>query len=161
MLYDQSEARPCTPSEFLHEESRHQLLMPGMSTWGKKASFETWLDGRAFQPNAWIYRHLFRQTENMIRLATEKVNAQDLERRAMNQAARELMLAQASDWPFLISMSQCARYAEVRLIKHIDRCKELIRQVDAKNINVRYLRALENADTLLNLDMDYRVFCRS
>ena len=36
-----------------------------------------------------------------------------------------MMLAQASDWPFLISMDQSSRYAEERLIKHIDRAKEL------------------------------------
>ena len=60
MCCDQSSVRPCTPSEFLAEQPRHQLQMPAPSTWGKKATFETWLDGRAYRPNAWIYRHLFR-----------------------------------------------------------------------------------------------------
>ncbi len=160
MAYDQQTVRLVTPGEFLVEQRKHQLLMPGMSTWGSKATFETWLDGRAFRPNCWIYRHLFRLSEKMIQLASERRDATGDERRALNQAARELMLAQASDWPFLISMDQSSRYAEVRLIKHIDRARELLREIEARQINTAYLNTLEATDTLLHDDMDFRVFCR-
>src|SRR5205085_1885390 len=145
--------RCVTPGEFLAEQPKHQLQMPGMSTWGKKATFETWLDGRDFQPNAWIYRHLFRLSEDIMRLATDKKGAEGVEKRAINMAAREMMLAQASDWPFLISMGQSARYAEVRLVKHIHRCQELIRQIDAKKIDMRFLSTLEGSEPLLGEDM--------
>ncbi len=162
MCCDQSEVRPVTPTEFLAEHSRHQLLMPGASTWGKKATFETWLDGRTFRPNTWVYRHLFRISNEMSALATDRKDATGLEARALNQAAREMMLAQSSDWPFLISMDQSSRYAEVRLIKHIDRAKELLRQIAIREINMQYLATLEAADTLFAGDqMDFRVFCRS
>jgi 1,4-alpha-glucan branching enzyme len=160
MAFDQSVVRPVTPGEFLTEQPKHQLLMPGMSTWGAKATFETWLDGRGYRPNVWVYRHLFRLSEQMSRLATERKDAQGIERRALNQAAREMMLSQASDWPFLISMDQSSRYAEVRLIKHIDRCKELLRQIEQRQINPTYLATLEGTDILLKEDMDFRVFCR-
>jgi 1,4-alpha-glucan branching enzyme len=71
------------------------------------------------------------------------------------------MLAQASDWPFLISMGQSARYSEVRLVKHIHRTQELIRQIDAKSIDPKFLSTLEGSESLLGQDMDYRVFCRA
>ena len=161
MLFDQSVVRPVTPSEFLCEQPKHQLMTPGMSTWGAKATFETWLDGKAFRPNVWVYRHLFRLSEQMTALATEKKAAEGIEKRALNQAARELMLAQASDWTFLISMDQSSRYAEVRLVKHIDRCKELLRQIEAGQIDATYLKTLESTDILLKDDMDFRVFCRA
>jgi len=160
MAYDQAEVRPVTPSEFLSEQNRHQLLTPGMSTWGKKATFETWLDGRAFQPNAWIYRHLFRLSDKLIQLATERKADEGYTWRAMNQAVRELMLAQSSDWPFLISMDQSVRYSEVRLIKHISRAKELLRQIEERNVNEVYLHTLEASDTVLWEDIDFRVFSR-
>jgi 1,4-alpha-glucan branching enzyme len=160
MAYDQAIVRPVTPAEFLSEQPQHQLLMPGMSTWGAKATFETWLDSRQFRPNSWIYRHLFRIGEQMVKLASERREAQGMERRALNQAAREMMLAQASDWPFMISMDQSARYSEMRLIKHIDRAKELLREVEHNCINLRYLKTLECNDSLLADDMDFRVFCR-
>jgi 1,4-alpha-glucan branching enzyme len=160
MLFDQAVVRPVTPAEFLVEQPEHQLLTPGMSTWGNKATFETWLDGRQYRPNCWVYRHLFRLGEKMIRLASERRGAQGLERRALNQAARELLLAQASDWTFLIAMDSSARYAELRLVKHIDRAKELLRQVEGRNIQAAYLKTLETNDSLLADDMDFRVFCR-
>ena len=160
MAFDQAEVRPVTPAEFLAEQSRHQLLTPGMSTWGKKATFETWLDGRAYQPNAWIYRHLFRLTDKLIQLATERKADEGITWRAMNQAVRELMLAQSSDWPFLISMDQSVRYSEVRLIKHISRARELLRQVEERNVNDTFLRTLESADTVLWEDVDFRMFAR-
>jgi 1,4-alpha-glucan branching enzyme len=161
MCCDQDKVRPVTPSEFLAENPRHQLLMPGMATWGKKATYETWLDGRDYRPNVWVYRHLFRISEEMAALATDRKSAEGVERRALNQAAREMMLAQSSDWPFLISMDQSSRYAEVRLIKHIGRARELLRQVGNRQIDMKYLETLESADNFLRFDdMDYRVFCK-
>jgi 1,4-alpha-glucan branching enzyme len=159
MAYDQKNVRAVTPSEFLVEQPKHQLLTPGASTWGKKATFETWLDGKEFRPNVWVYRHLFRTCEDLVRLATGRKEAQGLERRALNQAARELMLAQSSDWTFLVSMEQSARYSEVRLIKHIDRARALLRMIEEDKIDQKYLTTLEASDTLLYRDMDYRVFC--
>ena len=160
MNFDQKRVRPVTPAEFLCEHPSHQLLMPGASTWGKNATFETWLDARDFQPNAWMYRHTFRAVEDMASLATERKGAEGIEKRALNQAAREVMLAQASDWPFLISMGQSTRYAEIRLIKHISRARELIRQIRANQIDETYLNTVETADSLLKEDMDFRVFCK-
>ena len=160
MNFDQKRVRPVTPAEFLCEHPSHQLLMPGASTWGKNATFETWLDARDFQPNAWMYRHTFRAVEDMASLATERKGAEGIEKRALNQAAREVMLAQASDWPFLISMGQSTRYAEIRLIKHISRARELIRQIRANQIDETYLNTVETADSLLKDDMDFRVFCK-
>jgi len=160
MCCDQNTVRPVTPAEFLCEQPKHQLLTPGMSTWGAKATFETWLDGRDYQPNAWIYRHLFRISEQMVKLATEKGDATGIERRALNQAAREMMLAQSSDWPFLVSMGQSARYAEMRLVKHISRAQELLRQIECGQINGLYLRTIESSDNLFHDIIDYRVFSR-
>src|SRR5579862_1902996 len=157
----QARVRPATPSEFLCEHPSHQLMMPGASSWGKNATFETWLDARSFQPNAWMYRHIFRVVEDMATLATERKGAAGLELRALNQAARETMLAQASDWPFLISMGQSIRYAEVRLVKHIGRARELTRQIQSGQIDETYVATLEAGDSLLKEEMDFRVFSKS
>ncbi len=128
---------------------------------GQNSTFETWLDAREFQPNAWMYRHMFRAIEDLATLATERKNAEGIEKRTLNQAARETMLAQASDWPFLISMGQSIRYAEVRLIKHINRAHELIRQIRSGAIDETYLNTLEEADSLLKEEMDFRVFSKT
>ncbi len=169
MLFDQTEVRPVTPSEYLQENPTHQKMVPGASSWGKKDYFQTWVENKEYQSNDWIFRHLFRLTNKMIDLATEYKDI-DLEceensqrrviGRALNQAARELFLGISSDWGFLISTGQAVRYSEVRTIKHIDRCKELLRQIDESSINMSYLCTLEVADNIFDNSMDFRRFVR-
>lgn len=162
MLFDQSEVRPVTPSEYLGEHPTHQRMTPGASSWGKKDYFQTWVDQREYQPNSWIFRHLYRLCNRMIDAATEHQETEDnILKRALNQAARELFLAISSDWGFLIFTGQAVRYSEVRTVVHINRCKELLRQIQAgETIDLRYLNTLEHGDTIFCKDMDFRVFAR-
>ncbi|MBP5232280.1 MAG: DUF1957 domain-containing protein [Planctomycetes bacterium] len=169
MLFDQSEVRPVTPSEYLGEHPTHQKMVPGASSWGKKDYFQTWVEEREYQPNHWIFRHLYRMCNHAIDcatkfkdidMATEKDPQRRVLGRALNQMVRELFLAISSDWGFLISTGQAVRYSEVRTIKHIDRSKELIRQIEEGKINLGYLCTLEMADNIFNQDMDFRTLCR-
>ncbi len=163
MLRDQTEVRPVTLSEYLAEHPGHQRLVPGPSSWGKGDYFQTWVEGREFQPNSWVYRHVYRLCGKMTDAATRLRDATDpLLVRALNQAARELFLAGASDWGFLISTGQAVRYSEVQITQHLGRARELLRQVEAGSIVPEYLQTLEDADTIFPFgDMDFRVFCRA
>jgi len=163
MLHDQTEVRPVTLGEFLAENPHHQEMTPGPSSWGKGDYFQTWVEGREFQPNTWVYRHLYRLCGKMADLATRFRDTTDLLlKRALDQAARSLFLAGASDWGFLISTGQAVRYSEVQIVQHIDRTKELLRQIEAGEINEVYLSILEEADTIFPFqDMDFRVFCKA
>ncbi len=169
MLFDQAEIRPVTPSEYLMEQPTHQKMTPGASSWGKKDYFQTWVEEREYQPNHWIFRHLYRMCNRMIGYSTkyidldyktEKDPKKRILIRALNQAARELFLAISSDWGFLISTGQAVRYSEVRTIKHIDRSKELLRQIEDDDINMSYLCTLETADNIFDKDIDFRMFSR-
>ncbi len=160
MLYDQAIVRPVTPSEYLFQFKDHQKLTPSISSWGKENYFSTWLDGREYQPNTWIYRHIFKILDRMINLASSKRHAEGIEKRALNQASREIFLAQSSDWGFLIQTGQAVRYSEMRIVRHLIRAKELLRQVQEGQINSTFLKSLESADTIFNQDMDFRVFCK-
>ncbi len=162
LLWDQSVVRPVTPSEYLSENPHHQRMTPGATSWGKGDYFQTWVEGREYQPNTWVYRHLFRLIGKMADLATRHRDTSDvLLKRALDQAARCLFLAGASDWGFLIETGQAVRYSEVQIVRHIDRARELMRQVDAGQIHEEYLTVLEDADTIFPFgDMDFRVFCR-
>jgi 1,4-alpha-glucan branching enzyme len=46
-------------------------------------------------------------------------------REVLNQAARELLLLQSSDWPFLVTTMQAKEYAIERFQEHIDRFNQL------------------------------------
>lgn len=163
MAWDQQEVRPVTPAQYLAEERHLQVVTPGAGTWGKRDFFQTWVDGREFQPNAWVYRHYYRLAGRMSDAATRVApDADELTRRALNQAARELFLAAASDWGFLIETGQAVRYSELQIVTHLDRAKELLRQAENGTINSEYLATIEEADTIFAWeDMDYRFFARS
>ena len=159
-LYNQSTIRPVTPSEYLSEQHHHQRLNPGITSWGEGDYFSTWLDTRPYQPNAWVYRHLFRLIDQMIDLATERKEATGLEKRALNQAARELMLAQSSDWGFLIKTRQAIQYSETRIARHIHWTGELLQQIRRGAVDEEFLSTLEQANNIFAEDMDFRIFSR-
>ena len=159
LLYDQREVRPVTPSEYLAEHPGHQQLMPGASSWGKKDYFQTWVDGRPYQPNTWVYRHMFRLSQKMSDLAGRCRDAADpLLVRALNQAGRELLLAIASDWGFLIETGQAVRYSELRITSHAGRARELMRQAETGRIDEKWLATLETADCPFPAAFDFRDF---
>ena len=93
IAFDQKELSLITPSEYLRENPRNQVVTPSMSSWGWKGYSEMWLQG----PNDWIYRHLHNASKRMTELAKGNPDAGGLNRRALNQALRELLLAQSSD----------------------------------------------------------------
>ncbi len=162
LLYDQQEVRPVTPSEYLGEHMTHQRMMPGASSWGKKDYFQTWVDNRSYQPNCWVYRHMYRLSQNMVDLATKYKNTENaLLERALNQAVRELFLAISSDWGFLIETGQAVRYSELRITVHAARARELMRQIENDCIDMTFLCTLEMADCIFAFgDMDFRRMAR-
>ena len=55
----------------------------------------------------------------MVELARRHPSADGLTTRALNQAARELMLAQSSDWTFIMKTGTTVPYATKRINQHI------------------------------------------
>jgi len=140
-----------TPAEL--ESGRLQVLEPSMSSWGDKGYSEVWLNGG----NEWIYRHQQEIADRMVALARSWPQADGLDRRALNQAAREVLLAQASDWAFLMTTGTAVPYAHRRFKLHVDRFHRLHDQVRAGRVDENLLREYEGKDTIFQ-EIDYRVF---
>ena len=86
------------------------------SSWGEKGYADYWCNGT----NAWVYRHLHKMAERMVELARRFPDAQGAAAtRALNQAARELMLAQSSDWAFIMRTGTTVPYATKRTNDHV------------------------------------------
>jgi 1,4-alpha-glucan branching enzyme len=124
-----------------------------MSSWGAGGYGEYWCN----QSNAWIYRHLHKMGERMVELARRFSQADDLQRRVLNQAARELMLAQASDWAFIMKSGTTVAYATQRTNDHINRFHRLTQNLEDGDIDEDYLAEVERRDNLFP-NLDYRVF---
>ncbi len=153
MHYDQKDVRLITPSEYLAENPNNQVMQPEMSSWGDKGYYEVWLNGA----NDWIYRHLHKAAELMIDLADSYPSATGLQSRALNQAARELFLAQSSDWAFLMTVGTAMTYAQKRTKDHVHRFMTLNDQIRRNAIDEGFLSEIERRDTIFP-HLDYRVF---
>jgi 1,4-alpha-glucan branching enzyme len=150
--YDQKTIRLITPSEYLAENPRNQVLTPSQSSWGWKGYSEMWLQG----PNDWIYRHLHSSSERMSELARDYPSAQGVTRRALNQALRELLLAQSSDWAFIMGTGTHVSYAVRRTKDHLLRFTRLYEDIKSNSLDEEWLSDIEYKDNLFP-DIDYSV----
>ena len=142
-----------TPSEYAEYYPVNQVSKPAVSSWGYKGYHEVWLEGS----NDWIYRHLHHCQEQMIWMARKHKRASGLLKRALNQAAREILLAQSSDWPFIMKSGTVPEYARNRFITHIGRFRQLIKEVENGAVDPVFLRQLETWDSVFP-DIDYAEF---
>lgn len=153
MHHDQSEIQPITPSEYLERHPVIQSVQPAPSTWGDKGYYEVWLNGS----NDWIYRHFHVCEDRMVELAQQFPDADGIERRALNQAARELLLAQSSDWAFIMTTETAVPYATRRVKEHCHRFNVLYEQLKNGTIDEGFLSDLEWKDSIFQ-EIDYRVY---
>jgi len=83
------------------------------------------------------------------------VTVSAVQKRALNQAVRSLLLAQASDWPFIMKSGTTTEYARKRITDHLARFNYLHESIRNNTIDERYLSALEFIDKIF-LDIDFR-----
>jgi 1,4-alpha-glucan branching enzyme len=155
-VYDQDKYELTTLDGYLDQHPVHLSASPGTSTWGHGGYFETWINGRV----DWIYNHLTECAERMQELATTFYRAghpASQTERALNQCVRELLLAQSSDWPFIISQGTSSQYAERRVRDHVARFHFLACALESGRVDEESLRALEYVDNLFP-ELDYRLF---
>ena len=136
------------------ELDRHPVLqqaMPAASTWGSQGHHAVWLN----RENQWIYPHLHATAERLTRLCRTSRRPAGHPARALGQAVREMLLAQGSDWAFMMARRTSVDYATRRTVEHLRSCQQLCDAVEAGVIDETALAALEERDTLFPaLDLD-------
>ncbi len=142
-----------TPSEYLAKHPKNQVAMPSMSSWGYKGYHEVWLEGS----NDWAYRHLHKCAERMIELAERFPEADGLRLRALNQAARELLLAQSSDWAFIMKTGTTVPYAVKRTKDHCIRFDRLYNDIVSGHLDETWLKEVEWRDNIFP-EIDFRIY---
>jgi 1,4-alpha-glucan branching enzyme len=151
--YDQQTIKPINVPEYLEKYPKNQVTQPTMSSWGYKGYCEVWLEGS----NDWIYRHLHEGSDRMVELARANPDPPPLRRRALNQAARELLLAQSSDWAFIMKTGTMVEYARERTRVHVLNFNLLYDQLRGGEIDESWLAEIERRHNLFP-DVDYRVY---
>ena len=139
-----------TPGGYLRQHPTNQIATPGASSWGEEGYWRVWLD----ESNEWIYPHLQVAQDRMTELARQFPQADGLTARALRQAARELLLAQASDWPFILRAKTSPEYASRRVKDHLLRFIALHEQLTLTGVNEPWLAEVESRDNLFP-DVDW------
>jgi len=133
-----------SPTQYLEEHPVAQVARPAASSWGERGYYDVWLTGA----NDWILPPLHDAGRRMAALARDPRAAAPAARRAMAQAGRELMLAQASDWPFILRNRTTPEYARRRVLTHLDRFDRLAGMIERGPIDESVLAAIEAQDNL-------------
>ncbi len=152
--YDQDIIETISPPEYIemfHEKIEEQK--PNPSSWGADGYNFVWLNGK----NDWIYRHQHMAEDRMVELAKKFPEAKGLLKRFLNQCARELLLAESSDWAFIMTTGTTVPYATKRFKDHIHRFNKLYEMILSGNLDENYLKNIENKDTIFQ-EIDYRVY---
>ena len=152
-IYDQRDFQLTTPGEYLSQYPTQQIVAPAASSWGENGHSEMWLD----PANSWIYPHLHaaahRMTEAARAHASQTTAFAD---RVLKQLARELLLAQSSDWAFLMKTGTAREYATKRIHDHLLRFNRLYEQMVANHPDEAFLSDCEQRDNLFpNLNWRY------
>jgi 1,4-alpha-glucan branching enzyme len=114
--------RAVTASQHLEAHAPGTALQLAEGSWGANGDHSMWLNERT----AWTWERLWRLEDAFWDVAPEAL-ASAAARPVLAQAARELLLAQASDWQFIISTGAVVDYAERRFTLHCDDAERLIK----------------------------------
>ena len=140
-----------TPGEYLRRQPTNQMATPAASSWGEGGYWRVWLD----ETNAWIYPHLNVAQDRMTELTRRFPQPDALQERMLKQAGRELLLAQASDWPFILRAGTSPDYARKRVKDHVLRFTRIHEQLTAGQLDEEWLQQVEWRDNLFP-DIDCR-----
>ena len=142
---DESSVRAVTLASVVEQRPVAQRAMPSPSAARPEGSWEAWLAPE----NAWMRRHAHHASCEMTDLARGRPRAAGLVRRALDQAARELLLLEASDWSFGDGPG--------RFRAHLSRFRRLGEMIRADVIDEVWLSDLARRDAIFP-EMDYHLY---
>lgn len=185
IYYDECNFELITPSEYMDKYPEIQQCQPCRSSWGANGYSEVWLNpsndythkhlhtaGDRMCELAYKFRESYdvlNDLDNKIKdlkkekkpitsiTSSSKYRNAKLQVRALNQAARELLLAQSSDWLFIITNNTMVDYAHRRIKDHIGRFTRLYNELNSGKIDRKFLSEIEEKDCVFP-DINYRIY---
>jgi 1,4-alpha-glucan branching enzyme len=166
--FDQSDISPVTPGDFLDSGQTIQVQQPSASSWGENGYYKVWLN----EQNSWMYPYQHDAEKKMTQLANQFAVPENERLRdeqigpvpvalLLNQAARELLLAQSSDWAFQIYQGTTVQYSSRRFQSHIQRFAMLAEMIEAderlSDGQIDLFKEIERRDTIFQ-ELDFRTF---
>jgi 1,4-alpha-glucan branching enzyme len=133
-----------TASEYLEACPPKQAIELPESSWGSGGHWQVWLNN----DTEWMWPVIHEAERTMERIAVDYKEAEpgSLMDRALRQAAREVLLLESSDWPFLVTTGQAKQYAVQRFKEHNERFQTLVAMILAGTIDEGKLKSIEEID---------------
>jgi 1,4-alpha-glucan branching enzyme len=121
-----------------------QICRPSPSSWGQGGYHDYWLN----ETNAWVVAEWQRASRAMVRRVNRGVGSAE-QRRWLTQAGRELLLAQSSDWSFILRAGTTTDLARERIRRHLDRFWRLMDAIEnGTPLPAAWLNAVQREDGL-------------
>lgn len=121
LLASNSEVELTTASDHISRHPPADVLDIPESSWGAGGGHFTWDNADTH----WMWPPIHEAERRMERLVAAFPDARGDALAALNQTARELLLLQSSDWPFLVTTGQAREYAIGRFNQHAERFDRL------------------------------------
>ena len=144
-----------TAAEYLDKYPPKRAISIPESSWGQGGHFWVWQNHQTEW--MWPIIHACEKRIQQVASKFEKIPEDKLLHRALNQRARENLLLQSSDWPFLITTWQARDYARDRFKEHVERFETIANMIESGNIDNAKLCEIEAIDNCFPV-IDYRVY---
>ena len=132
-------------AQFVREHAPEDVVTLPEGSWGQQGTHFTWMNA----DTEWMWPIINGAQQRMEKIFERHgAMARDDVRAALPQLARELLLLESSDWPFLVTTGQAREYAELRFAEHVERFGRLADQIEAGEIDTAYLADLRERDNV-------------
>ncbi|NDJ84661.1 MAG: DUF1957 domain-containing protein [Chloroflexi bacterium] len=145
-----------TATEYVNAHQPQEVLHLPEGSWGAGGTHFTWNNLEV----SWMWPPIHEAERRMTALANRHKDQWEDEnlRGVLNQAARELLLAESSDWPFLVTTGQARNYAIQRFSQHLERYRKLTESVERGEPDGELAAQYWELDRLYP-NIDYRWWC--
>lgn len=155
-LAESSVVELTTPSRYLEAHPPEETIALPEGSWGQGGGHFTWLN----VDTQWMWPVIHQAEARMEDLVAQHPDATGPLVEVLAQAARELLLLESSDWPFLVTTGQAREYAIGRFQEHVRRFHGLADVAEGGRVS---RSQLDHCRELYELDkvfpqLDYRVF---
>ncbi|MBT8398088.1 MAG: DUF1957 domain-containing protein [Gemmatimonadetes bacterium] len=136
-----------TASEHLESFPAEAAIRPLEGSWGANGDFSMWLN----EGTRWTWERLWPLEDRFWEAAKRALDSEET-KPILAQAARQLLLAQSSDWQFMISTGAVPDYAEKRFNVHCDDAEMLLGALAPTATREDLANALERVHELQDRD---------
>ncbi len=140
-------------AEYVREHPPRDVIALPEGSWGQQGTHFTWMNA----DTEWMWPVINGAQRRIEEIVAQHPAPSGDTAAALQQLARELLLLESSDWPFLVTTGQAREYAELRFNQHVERFNAIAAQIESGAIDIAYVNDLQHRDNLF-ADIDPRDF---